>query len=467
LAKALRSDICFIGGGSSLAPAIVSARSSGYSVALVQPEGSDGTRARLVRSMALRAAGGDAVACGRRPVPASDIAEIATRIREASTAFPDCTSERLAALGVRVIPGEARFKDRRTLALADGTLLRARHFVIATGTLPARPAIEGLDAVDHLTEDSASELSVLPGHLIVVGSTPAAHELAQAWRRLGSEVTLVATGPLLAGHDPEMAAVVTRALIADGVKIVEQAALRDVQRLGDNGIRLQVLSKAGSIDAIDGTYLLISGGRLPHIAGLQLDKAGVKYDASGITVSATLRTSNPRIHAIGDVTGEPHLAHHLEHQAEIALAAIRSGRDTGQNPGLVPRLVLTDPELAEVGLGADQAARLHGKIRILRWPYAENDRAAAEARTAGHVKLVVDKQGKLLGAAIAGAGASELIGLWTLALAKGMAVGDVAGLALPVSTFGEIGKRAAISYFPIEPRRSFGKKLAGLLRVFG
>src|SRR5262249_21730031 len=151
--------------------------------------------------------------------------------------------------------------------------------------------------------------------------------------------------------------------------------------------------------------------------------------AGGVAVSASLRTSNPRIHAVGEVTGEPQLAHHVEHQAEIVLAAIRSGRDADQNPALLPRLVLTDPELAEVGLAADQAATRHDGTRILRWPYAENDRAAAEGRTAGHVKLVADKEGKLLGAAVAGASASELIGLWTLALASGMAVRDVAGIA--------------------------------------
>jgi pyruvate/2-oxoglutarate dehydrogenase complex dihydrolipoamide dehydrogenase (E3) component len=464
--KALKSDICFIGGASSLAPAIVSAASSGYSVALVQPEGSDGTRARLVRSMALSAAARDSVAGGRRPVPESEIAGIATRIREVATTFPDSTPERFQALGIRVIPGEAHFKDRRTLVTADGTLLRARYFIVATGSVPGRPSIDDLDVVDHLTEDSASELPLRPGHLIVVGATPAAIELAQAWRRLGSDVTLVATEPLLAGFDPEMAAVVTRALVADRVRIIEQATVNEVHRHDEGGVRLQVLSQGGGIDAIDGTHLLIAGRRAA-IAGLQLDKAGVKHDFGGIAVSASLRTSNRRIWAVGDVTGEPHLAHHVEHQAEIVLAAIRSGRDPDQNPALMPRLVLTDPELAEVGLTAEQAAQLHGEIRVLRWPYAENDRAAAQRRTVGHVKLVTDKAGKLLGAAVAGAGASDLIGLWTLALGKGMAVHDIAGLALPGTTLGSIGKRAAISYFPVEQRRSFGRKLAGLLRVFG
>jgi pyruvate/2-oxoglutarate dehydrogenase complex dihydrolipoamide dehydrogenase (E3) component len=459
VARALRPDICFIGGGSSLAPVIVSAAASGYSVALVQPEGSDGTRARLVRSMALRAAARDAVAGG-------DVAEIAKRLREVSTAFPDSAPERFAALGVRVIPGDAHFKDRRTLVLADGSLLRARRFVIATGSLPGATAIEGLDGVDHLTEETVSDLALPPRHLIVVGSGPGAHELAQGRRRLGSAVTLVATGQPLSGHDPEMAAVVTRALIADGVQIVEQAVVQGVQR-HEAGIRLEVLSPAGSIDAIDGTHLLLAGPRLPHIAGLQLDKARVRHDATGIGVSAALRTSNPRIYAVGDVTGERHLAHHAEHQAAIVLAAIRSGRDMDQNPSLLPRLVLTDPELAEVGLSADQATSRHRDVRILRWPYAENARAAAEGRTAGHVKLVTDKEGKLLGAAVAGAAASELIGLWTLALAKGTTVAEIAGVAMPVCTFGEIGKRAAISYFPVEPRRTLAKKLAGLLRVFG
>jgi pyruvate/2-oxoglutarate dehydrogenase complex dihydrolipoamide dehydrogenase (E3) component len=184
-------------------------------------------------------------------------------------------------------------------------------------------------------------------------------------------------------------------------------------------------------------------------------------------VSPTLRTSNNRIYAIGDVTGDPHSAHVVEHQAMLVVRGLISGRDETFDGALVPKLVLTDPQLAHIGLTEAEALRGHRGARILRWPYAENDRAKAQARTEGHVKLTVDKDGRILGVTIAGAEAAELIGSWVLALSKEMSVADVAGLPLPTSTFGEIGKRVAISYFPTQRRASIRRKLADLFGVSG
>jgi pyruvate/2-oxoglutarate dehydrogenase complex dihydrolipoamide dehydrogenase (E3) component len=472
MTKPLAIDICFIGGGSSVASAIAFAAASGLSVALVETGTSDGTRARLVRSLALAAFAREAETLRRAVAPAAaevkpegDFARIARHLHDMAAIPADSTPQRFAALGVRYVSGAARFKDRRTLVAGD-VELRARRFVIGTGTLAAPPSLDGLDSMECLTEDAVFELTHRPGHLIVVGGGQGAVELAQVWRRLGSDVTLVAAEPLLAGCDPEMAAVVLRRLVAEGVTILENATVNEIQASGKGAVRVQVLSE-GNITALDGTHLLKTGHRVPNIAGLDLRKAGVKHNGSGIAVSPALRTSNARIYAIGDVIGPRHLAHVVEHQAERVVRGLLSGRDEEQDMATIPAIVFTDPGLAHVGAATEGTAPSNRGVRILRWPYAANQRAFAEAATAGHVKLVADKEGKVLGVTIAGADAAEMIGFWVLAMTKNVTVGDVAGLALPASIYGEIGKRAAIAYFPAEPRRSIGRKLAGLLRVFG
>jgi pyruvate/2-oxoglutarate dehydrogenase complex dihydrolipoamide dehydrogenase (E3) component len=471
MTRPLTPGICFIGGASTVPRAIEAAAASGLSVVLVESGGIDRAGSAIAGVLALRAAGMRAEAL-RHGLPLGkidagpddvDFGKVAARLRAASAVGPDASPERFAALGVRVIRGEACFRDRRTLTAGD-LALRAMRFVIATGSVPAAPPIEGLGSVQWLTAESILALAHRPARLLVVGAGPASLELAQAWRRLGSEVTLVSASPLLPDHDPEMAAVVQRQLAADGVAILDKATVSDVQPHGRNGVRLQVMSERG-LTTLDGTHLLLADDRTANLAGLGLDKARIAHSDTGITVSAALRTSNRQVYAIGDVAGPRHLAHVADQQAAMVVRGLLSGRDETFDAAFVPRLVFTDPELAEVGMTAADAARHHRRARILRWPYAENARARAEGATAGHVRLVVDRDGRILGASIAGANAVELIGLWAMALSKGMTVGDVAGLALPVATFTDIGMRAAMSGVPVERRRSIVRRLAGLLRA--
>jgi pyruvate/2-oxoglutarate dehydrogenase complex dihydrolipoamide dehydrogenase (E3) component len=472
MTRPLTPDICFIGGGSSVAPAIAAARASGLSVALVEGAGGDVTRASFTRGQALAAAGRHADALSRGPpfgvfdsAPQLDFRMLSKQVADLAATAPNGSAARFAALGVNRIVAEPGFRDRRTLVAGD-VELRARRFVIATGTLSARRGFDGLDADHCLDEDTVLGLASRPGHLIVVGNGPSAIELAQAWRRLGSEVTLLAGAPPLAGHDPEMAAVVLRRLAAEDVNILEKATVSDAQPRGKSGVRVQAMVD-GTLSTIDGTHLVVAERRVPNIAGLGLDKARIAHGEDGISVSPTLRTSNSRVYAIGDVTGGPHLAYVVEHQAMLVVSGMISGRDETFDRALVPKLVFTDPQLAHVGLTEGEALKSHRAARILRWPYAENERAKAQGRTEGHVKLAVDKDGRILGVTIAGAEAAELVGSWALALSKGMSVADLARLPLPTSTFGEIGKRAAISYFPDQRRASIGRKLAGLFRVSG
>ena len=252
---------------------------------------------------------------------------------------------------------------------------------------------------------------------------------------------------------------------ADGVTIREATRVERVERRGRIGIRVDVDSGARSIEA---THLLIAAGRAANIAGLDLDKAGIRHEPAGITVSPKLRTSNSRVYAVGDVVaGAPQFTHVASYHAGIVIRALLFRLSAKENRGIIPRVTFTDPELAHVGLTEADALALKHRISILRWPYAENDRAQAERRTQGHIKLVTDLKGGILGASIVGANAGEMIGLWALALAKQMNVREIADFVAPYPTMSEIGKRAAISYFVPEAQKPLVRKLIRFLRVFG
>lgn len=467
----LMPDICVIGGGADGFAVAAAAAAFGVPVVLVDRGGGD---AGSVRSIALAAAARHAQAMrhGSRfgiadAEPGIDFRKVARHVGDAAASVaPDVSAERLTALGVRVLKEQARFRDRRTL-VAGQHEIRARRFVVATGSLPAIPPIPGIGEVEYLTEDTVFGLTRLPRRLIVIGGGPAALALAQSHRRLGSEAVVIEEGRALAGYDPELAAVVLRRLRAEGVEIRERTTAARVERRGKTGVRVVAVGEGGAEEAVDGTHLLVAAGRRPDLDGLDLDHAGIAFSADCIAVDDRLRTANRRVYAIGGAAGAPPDSPAAEHHAGLVARAIlfrRSGRAGGL---VLPRSVFTDPQLVQVGLGEDEARERHGHIRILRWPYAGNGRAQAERRTEGFVKLVAGRRGRILGVGIAGADAAEQIGVWTLALSRGLRVGDLAGHAPAAPTLAEIGKRAAISYFADAARRPGMRRIVRFLRMFG
>ena len=351
-------------------------------------------------------------------------------------------------------------------SIAGGTEIRARRFVLATGSSPIVPAIPGIAEIGCLTSDTVFQLGRRPGHLIILGGSSTGLELAQAFRRLGSQVTLLEAGTVLPGEDPEMAAVVVRRLRAEGVIIREGAKATAIERRGKTSVRVLIETEAGA-DEVDGSHLLVAAGRAPDIDGLDLKKARVRVKGNAVDVSAMQRTTNRRIYAIGDVVAAaPPSAHIATYQADLVLKTLLF-RLPAKDRAIVPRATYTDPELAQVGLTEAQAAKRHRKLAILRWPYAENVRARAERRTEGHIKLVAATNGDILGVTIAGADASELIGVWTLALSKGLDLKDMASAIPPHPTMGEIGKSAAITYFANKARRPLVRGVVRLLQLFG
>ncbi|MGN6466360.1 MAG: dihydrolipoyl dehydrogenase family protein [Rhizobiaceae bacterium] len=479
MATTLTPDICVIGAGSGGLSVAAAAAQFGVPVVLVEKGrmGGDCLNFGCVPSKALLAAAKTAErqrhasAFGIADVaPKIDFAEVNRHVRAVIGAIePNDSVERFTALGVEVVKGEARFRDERTVVVttAEGEReIRARRFVVATGSSPLVPAIPGLHGAGYLTNETVFDLTALPPRLIVVGGGPVGMELAQAHRRLGAEVTVLEAGRALGREDPEAAAVVVAALRREGVAVHEGARVTKVEKRPDGGV-LVTAEAAGSVISVEGTHLLLAAGRRANVEGLDLGKAGIAFDRRGIKVDSGLRSTNRRVYAIGDVAGGPQFTHVANYHAGLVLRALLFRLPARENRLILPRVTFTEPELAQAGLTEPEARKVFARVRVVKWPYAENDRAQTERRTEGFVKLLAGPRGRILGVSIVGASAGEMIGFWALALSKKMSVRDIIGHVAPYPTMGEIGKRAALAYFADATRSGPIRRIVRFLRLFG
>jgi pyruvate/2-oxoglutarate dehydrogenase complex dihydrolipoamide dehydrogenase (E3) component len=475
MGELLQPDLCVIGAGSGGLSVAAAAAAFGVSVVLIERGrmGGDCLNYGCVPSKALIAAANRAdkiraaAAFGLKVQRSgAEFHQVQDHVQEVIAAIaPSDSAERFTGLGVRVLAGHARFKDERTVAVGDDIEVRARRVVIATGSTPAVPPIPGLDQAPYLTNETVFDLRVCPKHLIVIGAGPIGLELAQAFRRLGAEVTVLEAAEPLAKDDPECAAVVLDQLGRDGVTIRSGVTIAAVKRART---RIQVtLAADADEEVLEGSHLLVAAGRKPNLDGLDLDRAGIDHDARGIVVDKRLRTSNKRVYAVGDVVGGLQFTHVANYHAGLVIRNALFRLPAKVDPDTIPWVIYTDPELAHVGLSEAQARARGHAIRILRWPYHENDRAQAERATRGHIKVVTTRKGKILGTTIVGAHAGELITTWTLAISQGLNIRALAGLIVPYPTFGEIGKRAAISYFSLSLTRPVVRRIIGWLRRLG
>lgn len=451
-------DTCIVGadpGGLSLAMGLAAA---GTSVAVVLPAQASPTLQGLAMRLAvLRAAG-----AGDQPHAWPDVQRrIAEAVRlQAANGAP----RRLAAVGIRVIEGAATFTDSRTLEAGHVTI-RARRFVLATGSTPRLPAVPGLDGVPVLTPDTVWDLDVLPTHLAVIGGDDTAVALAQGFRRLGARVTLFAPESLLPGFDPDMATALRDRLVADGVTLFEDARVTGVERR-DEGIALAA-SRSGEDGVLVVSHLLVSTGRLPAIGALGLDAAGVAHGPAGIAVDGALATANRRIVAIGeasDPAAEPGLS---ERQAALVAGHILLRRPIRSSDLLPMRTALTSPALVELGLAEEKARRRDPRCRVLRLPLAESPGAHVPGRPEGHVKLIVSAKGRLLGAAILAEEAAAISAPIALAMGKGLTIDDLAAIQLPYPGVSDIGKRTALAYVSNRLSNPWIRRTIRLLRWFG
>ncbi len=474
MAEILRPDLCVIGAGSGGLSVAAAAAMMGAPVVLVEKGdmGGDCLNSGCVPSKALIAAGHaahvmrSASPFGPRSVePEIDFTRVHAHVRGVIGAIaPNDSQARFEALGARVIRAAGRFVSKTALE-AGPFEIRARRFVIATGSSPAIPPIPGLEHVRPLTNESIFDLTALPDKLLIVGGGPIGVELAQAFRRLGGAVTILEAASVLAREDPELSSVVIRRLREEGVELREGVSIARVEPRG-TGVRV-VLSGPDGGEAIDGSHLMLAAGRRPNVENMGLDAAGIAYGREGVAVSASLRTSNRRVYAIGDVAGGAQFTHAANYHAGLVLRATLFRLRVKMEPRLIPRVTYTDPEIAAAGLTEAEARKARGDIRVYRWPFSENDRAQAERATEGHVKVIASKRGEILGAGIVGPRAGELIAFWQLAISKNMKLGDIASVVLPYLTLSEASKRAATSAFAASLRNPWLGRALRFLRRFG
>jgi pyruvate/2-oxoglutarate dehydrogenase complex dihydrolipoamide dehydrogenase (E3) component len=474
MAQTLEVDICVLGAGSGGLVVAAAAALLGRPVALIERGrmGGDCLNYGCVPSKSLIAAARMA-ALGRKAAhfgvhydaPAIDFQEVHDHVQGVIAAIaPHDSQERFEGMGCKVIRAEGRFVSP-TEVEAGGMRIRARRFVIATGSSPAVPPIEGLADVPYLTNETIFDLTERPDHLIIVGGGPIGIELAQAERRLGAEVSVIELYSILANDDPEAVDIVRQAVHRDGVMLHERTKLVRVERDG-TGIAVTV-EKDGGTNRIAGSHLLLAAGRRVNVAGLGLEAAGIAYTAKGVTVDRRLRTSNKRVFALGDVAGSYQFTHAAGYHAGIVVRNALFRLPAKVDDRAMPWVTYSDPELAHVGLGEEMARKSHDRIRILRWALAENDRAQVERETSGFIKVVTTKGGKILSTTIVGAHAGELILPWALAISRGLKVGALASLIAPYPTLSEISKSVAGSYFTPSLFSERTKKFVRLLARLG
>lgn len=478
MGEILKPDLCVVGAGSGGLSVAAIAASFGVPVVLIERDrmGGDCLNVGCVPSKALIAAGDLAQAIrdgGRfglgRGDPQVNMARVREHVRGVVDAIaPNDSVERFGALGVRVIQAEARFIDARTVE-AGGVMIRARRFVLATGSRPAAPPIPGLDAVPYLTNETVFDLTRRPERLIVIGGGPIGLELAQAQRRLGAQVAVLEAARLLPRDDPEMAAVIERKLVAEGVEIRAGAQIERVEHRGD---RIAVVLQLGDAEeTVEGSHLLVAAGRRPVTEGLGLEAAGIAFDHAGIAVDRGLRTTNRRVYAIGDCAGPgggPYkFTHVANYHAGLVIRSALFRLPVKVETRAIARVTYTDPEIAAVGMTEEEARAVKANFRILRSPVAENDRAQAERRTEGHVKALVTASGRILGCAIAAPGAGDLIAPWALAIAKGLKIHDLANLVFPYPTLSEVTKRTAVEFLRPSARSPWVRRAVEFARKFG
>jgi pyruvate/2-oxoglutarate dehydrogenase complex dihydrolipoamide dehydrogenase (E3) component len=467
-------DLCVIGAGSAGLSVAAAAARFGERVVLIEKAkmGGDCLNYGCVPSKALIAAARHAHCVSAAQAfgiatakPRIDFAAVQAHVQGVIAAIaPNDSQERFEKLGVQVIRAPAQFTDHQTV-VAGGGAIRARRFVIATGSTPAVPPIPGLDTVDYLTNETVFANRTAPQRLIVIGAGPVGLELAQAHRRLGCEVIVLEAEVPLAKEDPDLVPVVLDRLAQEGIEILAGSMVTRAVR-AETGMEI-TFTRGGKSATVSGSHLLVATGRVPAVAGLGLEAAGIAYSKSGITVDAGLRTSNRKVYAIGDVTGGLQFTHVGSYHAGLVIKSALFGLPVRASNDHIPRVTFTDPELAHVGLTEADARARGGTVSVLRAPFGDNDRAQAERRTEGLIKVVAGGRGRILGATIVGQGAGELILPWGLALSSRLTLKDMVDTVVAYPTLGEISRRVAIDHYSGLTANRWVRRLIGVVKWFG
>jgi len=378
------------------------------------------------------------------------------------------SAQRFAGLGVDVFLGQGCFVSPEEIEVGGpgGHRLRFRRAVIATGARAAVPAIPGLAEAGYLTNETIFTLTALPARLAVIGGGPIGCEMAQAFARLGSEVTLIDHGGhVLAREDADAAEVVQKAMLADGVHFAFHAEIGEVRRRGAE--KVLVLEAGGERREVAADAILCAAGRAPNVEGLGLEAAGVRYGKRGVEVDDHLKTSNPRIYACGDIAARYQFTHLADAQARIVIQnALFFGRAKA-SALTIPWCTYTSPEIAHVGL-YERAAKEKGiEIDTLTIPLSEVDRAILDGADEGFLRLHV-KKGKdtILGATLVAEHAGDMLGELCLAVTHGIGLKKIASVIHPYPTQGEVVKKAADAWRRTQLTPGVKKLFARWFRLF-
>ena len=473
--EVLKPDLCVIGAGSGGLSVAAAAAQFGVPVVLIEKGrmGGDCLNYGCVPSKALLAAGKRADAVRTASTFGIDVIEAQIDHRGVhdhvhgviAAIAPNDSIERMTGLGVRVIQAQASFLDKFTVE-AGRVLVRARRFVIATGSTPTIPPIPGLDEVPYFTNETIFDVSERIQHLIVLGGGPVGLELGQAHRMLGSHVSVFDIDKLprrartpkpppscsSAWPTPKSCSIPTRGWSASSARCRASPCIspRTASRPS---------SRAPTCSS-------------PPAASRTSNRSASSAPASpisddGIKVNDQLKTTNRRIYAIGDVIGGPAFTHLANYHAGIVIRNALFRLKPDASAGIIPRVVYTDPELAQIGLTEAEARKRYRRIRIYRWPYADNDRAQCERETEGFIKVITRPDGTILGCTIVGAEAGELLQLWVVAMARDIKIGDLTSLVLPYPTLSELSKRVAYTYYLPTLTKGWLRSIIGFLRRLG
>ncbi len=462
-----RFHLAVLGGGAAGLSLAAGAARLGLSTVLFEPGemGGDCLNRGCVPSKALLAT---AVRVARRRAAGQTVSreaaflEAMSEVRRAIAAIaPHDSQERFEGLGATVVRAPARFLDARTLS-ADGRRFQAKRFALATGSEPIAPAIEGLATSDMLTSDTVWSLEAPPEALTVLGGGPIGVELSQAFARLGVQVTLIEQrSRLLPGAPAFVSDPILEALKRDGVEV--RLSTRIVAGARENGALALQLSTG---DRVVAGALVAAAGRRPRVEGLGLAEAGIETDAEGVRTDARLRTTNPRVFALGDATAFGGLTNAAGFHASVALRNIAFRMPARADRTPPPQAVYVDPEAAWIGLSEEDARGQGHSLRPATWSFKDNDRAQAEGETGGEARLTVTAKGRLLGAAAVGPGAGEIIALAALAMHAKVKLSALASFLPAYPTRSEILKRAAGAWFePVVFGRSARRAVSLLARL--
>ena len=453
MADATRFDMIVIGGGT--AGLVTSAGSAGIGarVALIEGGrlGGECLWNGCVPSKAM-------IACARAAHTVRTAAQFGVTARDVAVDFagsmhwvraaqeriaPHDSAERFRSLGVDVIQGAARFVGERAIAV-NGSTITAKRITIATGSRPALPPIDGLSTVPYLTNETIFSLERQPRTLLILGGGPIGLELAQAFARLGTTVTVIEAGPQLLPHeDHELAVSLGECLAAEGIALLLGTKATRVALVEDR-IQLYATSSDGRAVTLEGDALLVATGRQPNVSSLALENGGIEANGQGIFVDTTLKTTAAGVWAAGDCVGPLRFTHVADYHARLVVrnAFFPFARRTDY--AAVPWVTYTEPELAHVGLTEDEARAQYGDtVRVWRRKFNDLDRAVTDGQTAGMVKLITDRRGKILGGHILGYGAGNMVGEITIAMRSGLSAAKLASIIHPYPTYPEAIKQAA------------------------